>query len=432
MTLTSATTTTLPENIRDSIQSALTQVNWPLNCTLNFWEEDRLRVVTGSPETPALTLNIQHPGVIRALYMQRDPLVLADAYLDGFVDFVGPIEELIHLFRQLPQVKIGVGKWLPAWLEALTLPALPDLTQPRSHPDSVAHTPARDRAAIRHHYDVGNAFYRLWLDSRLVYSCAYFASPDMDIDTAQAAKLDRICQKLRLQPGETLLDVGCGWGALLRWAAEHYGVRGYGITLSEEQQAFAQQQIEAAGLADRIQVDLRDYRDLPSDPTFDKAVSIGMVEHVGLKNYPTYFNRVRAALKPGGLFLNHGITSSQAWNGQSIGERFIQRYIFPDGELVRLSEMTAAMEDAGWEVIDVDGWRPHYAKTLRHWADRLTQAWEQAVALVGPRRVQLWRLYLLGSALAFEHNDMGIYQVLLQPQRDRAWNLPLTREGWLC
>ena len=267
---------------------------------------------------------------------------------------------------------------------------------------------------------------------RSVYSCAHFDNDSMDLATAQERKLDLICQKLRLQPGETLLDVGCGWGALLRWAVEHYGVKGYGITLSAEQLAFNQAQIQTLGWGDRLQVELRDYRDLPQQPTFDKAVSIGMVEHVGLKNYATYFNQIMASLQPGGLFLNHGITASREWRGRSLGERFINRYIFPNGELVRLSTTLVAMENAGWEIADVDAWRPHYAKTLRHWAHNLEQALDQVIELVGERQARLWWVYLLGSAMAFENNDMGIYQVLLRRQCDRTWDLPLSRSGWVC
>ncbi|ASC74193.1 Sarcosine/dimethylglycine N-methyltransferase [Halomicronema hongdechloris C2206] len=426
------TSTTVPTGIRDAVQDIFASINLPLRYCINFWDTDQLQVSGAKTDAaPSLTLQFRHPGVLRAILLKRDPLVLADAYLNGFFEISGKLEALILLFRQMSRFQLQPARQLRTWLEALTLPPLPETSSPETSPSS-APPSETDRQAIQHHYDVGNAFYRLWLDSHLVYSCAHFEHPEMSLDEAQMAKLDLICRKLRLQPGETLLDVGCGWGALLRWAVTHYGVQGYGITLSDEQLAFNRQQIEAQGLGERLQIELRDYRDLPQAPTFDKAVSVGMIEHVGKKNYPIYFDRIRASLKPGGLFLNHGITATREWDGSSIGERFINRYIFPNGELTRLSTTLTAAEDNGWEVVDVDGWRPHYAKTLRHWAANLERVLERATDLVGDRETLFWRIYLIGSALAFENNDMGIYQALLRPQTDPEWTLPLTRNGWLC
>lgn len=422
--------TSVPGAIRAAIRESLLAANLP-QCRIDFWDRDQLQIEGMAETSPPLVLRIQHPGVIRALFWHRDPLVLAEAYLNGFFDFSGTLEGLVRFFRGMPRPKLPAGLLLRAWVEAMTLPALPNQRSIATSQKTINHDPDQDQAAIQHHYDVGNQFYRLWLDPHMVYSCAHFDHEAMDLATAQEHKLDLICRKLRLQSGETLLDVGCGWGALLRWAAKHYGVKGYGITLSEQQWAFNQAQLEADGLADRVQVELRDYRDLPRQPTFDKAVSIGMVEHVGLENYPVYFEQVLATLKPGGLFLNHGITASQEGQGTSLGERFINRYIFPNGELVRLSTTLMEAEAAGWEVVDVDGWRPHYAKTLRHWGHNLEQCLDRAVELVGERQARLWWLYLIGSAMAFEENHMGIYQVLLRRQCDRTWNLPLSRADWL-
>lgn len=424
----------VPAGIRDAIQRILAAANLPLTCRINFWGTDQLQVKCAGKASTDLTLQIRHPGVLRAVFLKGDPLVLAEAYLNGFFDFSGKLEEVIALFRNIPRIRVGMGALMRAWMEALMLPPLPQINwSDRQHDGSsqAVHTPERDRQSIKYHYDVGNAFYKLWLDPLLVYSCAHFEHPDMSLAEAQEAKLDLICRKLRLQPGETLLDVGCGWGALLRWAAQHYGVKGYGITLSEEQLVFNQQQNQAEGLADQIQVDLLDYRDLPSDGRFDKIVSVGMIEHVGLKNYPVYFKSLIDALKPGGLFLNHGINSANKWRGVSVGEQFINRYIFPDGELIRLSTTLLEAEKAGWEVVDVDAWRPHYAKTLRHWSKNLDEASEEAIALVGERQVLLWKLYLVGSTLAFESNDIGVNQTLLRKKSDRSWNLPLTRNDWL-
>jgi cyclopropane-fatty-acyl-phospholipid synthase len=279
---------------------------------------------------------------------------------------------------------------------------------------------------------LGNDFYQLWLDPHWVYTCAHYEQPDMSLADAQEAKLDLICRKLRLQPGETLLDVGCGWGSLLRWAAKHYGVKGYGITLSEEQVRLNQKFIAEEGLGDRLQVELRHYCELPAQPTFDKIVAIGIIEHVGQKNYPLFFNRMMSLLKPGGLFLNHGITATREGHGKTLGERFINRYFFPNGDLVRISTILTAMEDAGLEIVDLDAWRPHYAKTLRHWAEQFDCAIDQIVSFIDDRHILLWHLYFMGCALGFENNAMGLYQVLARRQCDRHWNLPLTRDGWLC
>ncbi|NEO26552.1 MAG: methyltransferase domain-containing protein [Kamptonema sp. SIO4C4] len=388
--------------------------------------------IEGTTQTPSsLLLQIHHPGVLRTLLLNRDPLVLSEAYLQGYFDFQGRVEDMILLGRYLGSRVKQSQQALTAWLQALTLPRLPSKQQIGNWLQQWGnHTLERDRESIQQHYDVGNDFYKLWLDPLLVYSCAHFPTPDASLAAAQEHKLDLTCRKLKLQPNDTLLDIGCGWGALLRWAVKHYGVKGYGITLSQEQVNFNQECIEAEGLGDRLQVELRDYRNLPKRPTFDKIVSVGMIEHVGLENYPIYFQSALNALKPGGLFLNHGINSSEKWDQSSVGERFINRYIFPNGELARLSATLTAAEEAGWEIVDVDAWRIHYAKTLRHWANNLAQQAEQASQLIGERKLQIWQLYLLGSAMAFEDNQMGVNQTLLRKRADTQWNLPLTRE-WL-
>lgn len=420
----------LPSSIRNWLQETFSAIPLPLQ--VDFWGQDKLNTQMAS-DRPPLTLQIHHPGVVRAMFLRQDPLVLADAYMNGFFDFAGGTEELILLVKRLSSLGVKRSQAIAAWASALMLPRLPlALRSGVNRQGWFTHTEQRDRQVIQYHYDVGNSFYRLWLDPEMVYSCAHFDHPDLSLEAAQTAKLDLICRKLRLAPGETLLDIGCGWGALLRWAATHYGVKGHGITLSQEQLDFNRQRLEAEGLNDQIQVELLDYRNLPQTPTFDKIVSIGMVEHVGLKNYPTYFQSALSALKPGGLFLNHGITSSDRWRGTSLGERFIHRYIFPDGQLTRLSTLLTVAEEAGWEIVDVDAWRPHYAKTLRHWANNFDQVIEALKAEVGDRKAQLWQLYLIGSAVGFEENQMGIYQTLLRPKADTHWNLPLTRAKWLC
>ncbi len=421
----------LPTGIRHWLGEIISVL--PLNLHVDCWGAERFDARdVQNPSLPEMTLKIRHPGVIRNLLLSRDPLNLIDAYLNGAIDVSGALEAAIPLVQKNPHARIKFLQLGRVWLEAWTLPRLPGLRRQSPWARLRARTKERDQRVIQHHYDVGNQFYRLWLDRHLVYSCAHFEHPQMSLDEAQEAKLDLICRKLKLSPGESLLDIGCGWGALLRWAAKHYGANGYGITLSQEQLEFNRRRIAEAGLQDKLRVELLDYRDLPKAPTFDKIVSVGMVEHVGIKNYPIYFQSALSALKPGGLFLNHGINSSVPHNGSSLGERFIDRYIFPDGELATLSTILTAAEAAGWEVVDVDAWRPHYAKTLRCWAENFDRAFERGTAVVGERKALVWKLYLIGCSLGFQRNFMGICQTLLRRREDADWNLPLTRAGWLC
>lgn len=420
----------LPPSIRDSLRKLLFPL--PLKLYIDCWGADLIGTnATLDDHLPQLTLQIHHPGVIRELFLSQDPLILVEAYLQGFLDFTGNINDLMQL-EKLSLAQLQRSQFVRAWIEAMTLPRLPITIKHRSVWQNLkVHIRERDLAVIQHHYDVGNEFYRLWLDPLLVYSCAHFEHEQMSLKEAQQAKLDLICRKLRLRPGEYLLDIGCGWGALLRWAVTYYGVKGYGITLSEEQLAFNQQMIAQEGLGEQLSVELLDYRDLPQQPIFDKIVSVGMVEHVGVKNYPVYFQNALSVLKPGGLFLNHGITASERWDGSSLNERFIQNYIFPDCEMPRLFKILTVAEEAAWEIVDVDAWRTHYAKTLRCWAANLNAAMEQAIALIGERKARVWQLYLIGCAIAFEQNHTGLYQVLLRRRADREWNLPLIRKDWL-
>jgi cyclopropane-fatty-acyl-phospholipid synthase len=297
----------------------------------------------------------------------------------------------------------------------------------------------RDAAAIHYHYDVGNNFYKLWLDERMVYSCAYFRSAEDSLDAAQEAKLDLICRKLRLKPGERLLDIGCGWGGLIMHAAEHYGVDATGITLSENQAAFAKERIEAAGLGSRCRVAIRDYRTLNDGDGYDKISSIGMVEHVGASHLPVYFAAAFRALKPGGLFMNHGIVSLSEPRPRSLREKifrkfwradaFIDTYVFPDGKLTAAHDVIASAEGAGFEVRDVESLREHYAMTLRHWVRSLEEKRVDATALVGEHHFRIWRLYMAASANAFASAAINVIQTLLaKPDAHGNSNIPLTRE----
>jgi cyclopropane-fatty-acyl-phospholipid synthase len=276
------------------------------------------------------------------------------------------------------------------------------------------HSADADARQVQFHYDVSDDFYALWLDPRRVYSCAYWRDPGMDLAKAQEAKLDHICRKLMLKPGERFLDIGAGWGALLLWAAEHYGVQATGITLSKNQHAHVSRLVRERGLGGRVTMELLDYRALPEDKPWDKLASVGMFEHVGRANLPTYFVKLRRLLAPGGLLMNHGITAGGTRNdqlGAGMGE-FMERYIFPGGELHHVSHVLHVMSDAGLEAVDLENLRPHYARTLWAWSDGLEARLAHAREVAGEQVLRAYRLYLAGSAMAFEQGWISLHQVL--------------------
>lgn len=392
---------------------------------VRYWDATLER---GSSEAaPGFTLVLRHPGALRRMFYPPSELRLAEAYLRDDYDIEGNVEAAVGFLATLASRFRSPWRHIRLFAQ---LRALPDNSAPYSRPHHLGapriagrrHTRARDAAAVRAHYDLSNAFYQLWLDERMVYSCAYFPTGAEDLATAQAAKLDYLCRKLRLQPGERLLDIGCGWGGLVLHAAQYYGVQAMGITLSEAQAELARSRIDAAGLSGRCRVELRDYRDLPTREAFDKVVSVGMVEHVGRANLSSYFAQAHRLTRPGGLFLNHGIvlaaplaTGPGAWLAQTLWQEgaFIQRYVFPDGELELPATMVAAAELAGWETRDLESLREHYALTLRHWVQRLEAQREAVCQLVGEQRYRVWRLYMAASAHAFASGQIGIVQMLL-------------------
>jgi len=285
-----------------------------------------------------------------------------------------------------------------------------------------------DAKAIAHHYDVSNEFYALFLDPLMVYTCAYYRDPDGKLEQAQRDKLDLVCRKLELAPGESLLDIGCGWGSLSLWAAQHYGVRAHGVTLSRAQAAYATERIRAEGLEDRCRVEYLDYRDLPPTARYQKIAAVGVIEHVGIPNYPAFFAGVRARLEDGGLYLNHGIVHDFHWRRTSQTE-FLYRHVFPNGDLAGLSQTLTEIERAGFEIMDVEGLRLHYARTCRQWVARLRERADEARAVAGERTYRTWLLYLTCSAVAFEDGSIGLYQVLTRKHRDPAIGAaPRTRE----
>ena len=340
---------------------------------------------------------------------------LAEAYVEGRIDVQGEFLEAVPLAERIANAA-GSN---PAQRVARML---------------FRHSSRQDRADIGYHYDVGNEFYRLWLDERMVYSCAYFRNGDESIEEAQRAKLDHICRKLRLRTDERFLDVGCGWGGLILHAARYYGVRAVGITLSQSQYELARERIATDGLGERVEVYLLDYRELQKRfgaNAFHKVASVGMFEHVGLANLREYFASVSGVLRDRGLFLNHGITSADL-DGRPIGSGvgdFVHKYVFPHGELPHLHIATREMSRAGFEIVDVEALRAHYAKTLEHWSRRLDARVADAARLVTDRTLRIWRAYLAGSAYGFAQGWMSIYQLLGSRQvRPGASDVPLTRE----
>jgi cyclopropane-fatty-acyl-phospholipid synthase len=388
------------------LEDRVKRLGLPLSLTL--WNGRTIR----SGDNPSLELTVRSPQALMSL---ANPSLgqIARAYVEGDLDLGGDIRQTIRAGEELVagdsttyNRRSNMWKW---W----------------------RHTKPADRKAIQHHYDVGNEFYGLWLDANRVYSCAYFRTQDDSLDLAQEQKLDHICRKLDLKPGERFLDIGCGWGGLIVWAARNFDVKALGITLSDEQHDFATQRIRELGLEGRCEVRLMDYRDVPESQPFDKIASVGMFEHVGKRNLPAYFGKINRLLRPGGVVLNHGITTNSlddAELGSGIGE-FVDQYVFPGGELVHVARVLSEMSAQGLEPWDAECLRPHYAKTLWTWVSRLEARQEEARRIVGERLYRIWRIYMAGSAHAFDRGWISIFQILgARPLADGSLPYPLTRE----
>ncbi|WP_042364996.1 SAM-dependent methyltransferase [Streptacidiphilus neutrinimicus] len=433
----------------------------------------RLRTWDGAEAGPADAplLALTDRRALRHLLWAPNELGLVRAYVSGAITLPGEDDdahniELYELLRRLaalaedrpelslrPTLRQGAGSALsPSGLRTLfgpdsrrmvatavrlgaigPRPPIPPEEVRRSH--GPVHTLRRDRAAISHHYDVGNDFYRLVLGPSMVYSCAYWPPGTTTLEAAQEAKLDLVCRKLglhRLPPGSRLLDVGCGWGSMLLHAARHYGVVGVGVTLSAEQARMARERIADAGLTDRVEIRLQDYREVVDGP-FDAISSIGMAEHVGSAMYLRYAKTLYDLLRPGGRLLNHQIGRRPSAPGEPYRlSPFIAAYVFPDGELSPIGTTVSLLEQAGFEVRDVESLREHYALTLRRWVANLQEDWTQAVKLVGLGRARVWRLYMAACALAFEENRIGVNQVLaVRTGSEGSSGLPLSRGAWL-
>jgi cyclopropane-fatty-acyl-phospholipid synthase len=375
---------------------------------LRFWDGSELP----APGTPAFTLHARRREALGHLLRRPDQLGAARAWVSGALDVEGDLQTTLRVlgerldgFRLTRRNYIRLAR-AGAELGALRPPPIPaGETRPRGR----RHSLRRDARAISHHYDVPTGFYRLVLGPSLVYSCAYFERPGDSLERAQEAKLDLICRKLRLTEGERFLDVGCGWGSLVIHAARRYGARATGVTLSREQAAEAERRIAAAGLSDRAEVRLCDYRELRDGP-YDKIASVGMYEHVGRDELAGYVDRLGALLRAGGLLLNHGITRLRPVEGPR--RSFVDAYVFPDGELHPVGAILGLLEERGWELRHVEALREHYVRTLRAWAANLAAHRAEAIALAGEERERVWRLYMTACALAFERGDIGVYQTL--------------------
>ena len=411
---------------------------------------------SGAPR-PLFTLALKRAGSLSRMFWPPSERNVGEAYLRDDYDIEGDLEaaagladlliatfsspqtllRLALVMRTLPRDDHRTPGHLTSGAEAMT----PTSLDGGHTPSGSVHSRERDAGVIRYHYDVGNDFYALWLDARMVYSCAYFPEGTEDLDAAQAAKLEHICRKLRLKPGEHLLDIGCGWGGLILYAAQHYGVSATGITLSEAQAELARERIRAAGLEHRVRVEVRDYRDLAlteGQARFDKVVSVGMFEHVGRAHLQGYVQQVYRLLRPGGLFLNHGIVVVEADRPPGAAEQlarlifpqktFMHQYVFPDGELVYTHEVLAHAERLGFETRDVESLREHYALTLRHWVKRLEDRHTEAVDIVGETGYRVWRFYMGGCAWAFDTGRIGLSQMLFsKPDARGRSGLPPSR-----
>lgn len=401
---------------------------------LKFWDGSVL-----GPLDADTTIVIKSPNILRRLLYAPGELGLARSYVSGDIETQGDIYPLVSNYLGATptpgesSLAMGPKGWLSVIKVALKYKVIgPPLPPP---PEEIKvkgtrHSQPRDRASIAHHYDLPESFYQLLLGKTLTYSCAYFTSPTTSLDDAQRSKYDLICRKLGLEQGMRLLDVGCGWGGMVLYAAENYGVEALGVTLSEEQAKVATRVVEQAGLCSKVTIKLQDYRDIDEEP-FDAISSIGMFEHVGLDKLKHYFEVLFSLTKPQGRLLNHGI--SRPPGPHILAPRsFIDRYVFPDGELIEVGNVISVAQQCGFEVRDVESMREHYGRTLRYWVQNLENNWEEAISIVGPGRAKVWRLYMAASAINFENGLTSLHQVLaVKPSKGPKGSIsgmPITRQ----
>jgi cyclopropane-fatty-acyl-phospholipid synthase len=386
------------------VQELRSQVALPLR--LELWNG---QYVDFSPNNPAVTIRVPQPSALS--YLLRPSLLnLGTAYVEGKIEVKGRSAEMIAIVTAL------AGNLMKQ-----------EGRITRLFNTTARHTRSRDAEAIRYHYDVSNDFYAQWLDDNMVYSCAYFENGDETLDSAQLKKIDHILAKIRLQPGQRLLDIGCGWGALVIRAAQKYGVHCVGITLSENQYLLARERVRRAGLERQVDIRLQDYRDL--NGSYDRITSVGMFEHVGLRHLTGYFSKINSLLEENGIALNHGITSADPENRESPygGGQFIEKYVFPQGELPHIGLVLKSMQEGGLETLDVENLRRHYARTCGIWAENFEKNAPAIKRTTDDRHFRIWHIYLAGSAYAFANDWISLYQVLCMKGGRDAAQLPWSR-----
>ena len=403
--------------------------DYPRDFAVRFWDGTVWEPNAG--REPRFTIVLKHPGAVRAMFWPPRELTLSEAYIYDDFDIEGEVEAVFGLADHFLARESSPSERFRRMRRLLALPSehRPRVGRGRAQLRGRRASLERDRQAIAYHYDVSNEFFKLWLDPTMAYSCAVFESAAEDLDTAQLRKLDYVCRKLRLKPGERLLDIGCGWGALAVHAARHYGVEVIGVTLSSEQAKFCSTRIQEVGLADRCRVELRDYREVEERQSFDKLVSVGMYEHVARTALTGYFRQAWQLLKPGGVFLAHGIASSVAIPTRA-GPTFFASYVFPDHDVVPISTVLAAAEQARFEVRDVESLREHYALTTRRWRERLEARHDDARRVTSESVYRVWRLMLAGAAHRFASGHASVYQTLLAKPDGGVSGLPLSRADW--
>ncbi|MBV8047041.1 MAG: class I SAM-dependent methyltransferase [Paludibacterium sp.] len=387
------------------------QMNLPAQ--IRLWSGETFDL--GDHHEPKVVIAVKSPSALPHLV---NPTLdsLGTAYVTGHVDIHGSLFDVIDLSYALSgfTAKVGLAQSMMARLAS-------------AWQRGARHTRASDKRAIQYHYDVSNDFYRLWLDENMLYSCAYFENGDEDLGSAQIKKLDHILRKIRLRPGDTLLDIGCGWGALAIRAAQTYGARVTGVTLSQNQCDFARERVRALGLSEQISIEIMDYRDVRGQ--FDRITSVGMFEHVGRDNLAAYFSKIASLLKPGGLCMNHGITLSDSESVETPfgGGKFIDTYVFPDGELPHIGAVLQTMQQGGLEAIDVENLRRHYARTLQLWSVNYERHAEAVRRTVEEQQFRIWRVYLAGCSYAFDQDHVAIFQVLCHKAGQAASMLDWSR-----